>query len=70
MLFGSTSRRFGTISIFPSIPDSNLPDNAHSSERRTDASQPVAAEARVGGMGFSEPHSLSASLPAGWRAFS
>ena len=33
-LFGSTSRRFGTISIFPH-PDSNLPDNATSSESRT-----------------------------------
>src|SRR5262252_4170579 len=40
---------------FPLHPDSNLPDNALSSESRTGCrcrvSQPVTAEARVGGMG-------------------
>src|SRR5215472_10321173 len=43
---------------FPLRPDSNLPDNAPSSESsKCRASQPVAAEARIGGMGFSEPYS-------------
>src|SRR6516225_240615 len=68
MLFGSTSRRFGTISIFASIPMATY-RIMHVLRKvvqrcRCLVSQPVAAEARVGGMGFSESHSLSAPLPA------